>query len=601
MRISRKKHWQFLEDELRAETEAFNKKFSAKASFLLEESEEMYVGQFIKFNEGEMIMKFPNSRNLPRKGEYLYSMILPKNLRDYHKWESKTYSDLFKERYKGTECVCVWTSNSDDSRFSLVGFRKVELEFEKFIEENNGVGIILVFAPQRPPIDYIANLQKIVEDDISPRVSSILDNKYLANEWTPQLIKHANVSGFVKSQLGLVDRMILQGPPGTGKTHMIAGLCKELCEAGHSVLVTTLTNRALMEIAEKSSLRDLLKQGRVGKTNMSIDEYKENKDLVPLKQILPARGYLVLSSYFITSGFAAELSCDSPFDYLIMDEASQAFLVMFAAANKMGKKNLWVGDVHQLSPIVALNEDRVNRCGYTGLINGLRLLAENSTSPIFQLTTVYRFGQRTADYTGLFYNGTLLAKKSPYYTDLASVESLLCKEGGPSLLLTDMPIGDASPSFAIMLVTYVVGRLSKDYKKKDFAILTCMRTTTRSLQRAIIQNVGTLTNVLIDTVARIQGLTTDITIYFIPNTSYIRTLEPHLFNVATSRAKEHTIIIADKYVLDCPTLDVRVRQFLQKLKDEKSIYIPDPDHGLRKSTNVLNYQRSIGDILLFPK
>ena len=167
MRISRKKHWQFLEDELRAETEAFNKKFSAKASFLLEESEEMYVGQFIKFNEGEMIMKFSNSRNLPRKGEYLYSMILPKNLRDYHKWESKTYSDLFKERYKGTECVCVWTSNSDDSRFSLVGFRKVELEFEKFIEENNGVGIILVFAPQRPPIDYIANLQKIVEDDIS--------------------------------------------------------------------------------------------------------------------------------------------------------------------------------------------------------------------------------------------------------------------------------------------------------------------------------------------------------------------------------------------------------------------------------------------------
>ena len=71
MRVSRKNHWQFLEDELRAETEAFNRKFSAKASYLLEESEEMYVGQFIKFNEGEMIMRFPNSRNLPRKGEYL--------------------------------------------------------------------------------------------------------------------------------------------------------------------------------------------------------------------------------------------------------------------------------------------------------------------------------------------------------------------------------------------------------------------------------------------------------------------------------------------------------------------------------------------------
>ena len=101
-----------------------------------------------------------------------------------------------------------------------------------------------------------------------------------------------------------------------------------------------------------------------------------------------------------------------------------------------------------------------------------------------------------------------------------------------------------------------------------------MRTTTRSLQKAIIQKVCSHSNVLIDTVARIQGLTTDITIYFVPNTSYIRTLEPHLFNVATSRAKEHTIIIADKNVLDYPTLKPVVRQYLQRLKAEKSLYIP---------------------------
>ena len=79
---------------------------------------------------------------------------------------------------------------------------------------------------------------------------------------------------------------------------------------------------------------------------------------------------------------------------------------------------------------------------------------------------------------------------------------------------------------------------------------------------------------MIDTVARIQGLTTDITIYFVPNTSYIRTLEPHLFNVATSRAKEHTIIIADKNILDYPTIKPVVRQYLQRLIAEKSLYIP---------------------------
>lgn len=584
MQISRKKHWKFLEDELKAETEAFNKKFSAKALFLLEESEEMYVGQFLKFNEGEMIMRFPNSRNLPRKGEYLYSMILPKELRDYHNWGTKTYSDLFKERYKGTDCVCVWTSNSDDSRFSLVGFRKVELEFQSFIEDNKGTGIILAFAPQRPPIDYIANLQKVVEDETSQKVSLILDNSYQENDWTPQLIKQDNVSNFVKTQLGFIDKMIIQGPPGTGKTSMIAELCNKLCQEGHSILITALTNRALMEIAEKSSLQELLKQGRVGKTNMSIDEHKENKELVPLKQILPSPGHIVLSSYFITSGFAAELSCDSPFDYLIMDEASQALLAMFAAANKLGKKNLWVGDVHQLSPIVELNEDKINRLGYNRLINGLQLLTENSTSPIYQLMTVYRFGQRSADYTGLFYNGTLVAKESPFYSDLPSMDLLLSKKGGPALLLTDMPIGDPFPSFAIMLATYVVGKLLNDNKKKEIAVLTCLKNTTRSLQKAIIQNVGSHTNVLVDTVARTQGLTTDVTLFFVPNTSYIRTLDPHLFNVATSRAKEHTIIIADKNLLEYPTIKPAVRTYLEKLKSERYIYIPARNESRKELT-----------------
>ena len=122
-----------------------------------------------------------------------------------------------------------------------------------------------------------------------------------------------------------------------------------------------------------------------------------------------------------------------------------------------------------------------------------------------------------------------------------------------------------------------------------------MRKTTKAIQKAITQTVGAHKNVLIDTVARVQGLTTDITIFFVPDYSYIRTLEPHLFNVATSRAREHTIIIADKYVLDFSTIDKNVRRYLETLKKEKSIYVPDPDHGFGKTTTTLDYQRSIGE------
>lgn len=255
----------------------------------------------------------------------------------------------------------------------------------------------------------------------------MLDTNYQTKDWKPILIKQNNISRFVYSQMTLTDTMILEGPPGTGKTYMIAEVCARLCAEGHSVLVTALTNRALMEIAEKPAVESLLDEHKIFKTNISMDEIRELERLEPIKSIVPMSGCLVLSTYYITSGYAAELSVEQPFDYVIMDEASQAILPMFAACRKIGKRNLWVGDIHQLSPIAILNSDRIKICGYKHLVEGLKLLADNSTSPIYQLTTTYRFGQRTANYTGIFYNDSLIAKKSSEYNDLPSMCKILSK------------------------------------------------------------------------------------------------------------------------------------------------------------------------------
>ena len=591
MNIDRRKHWQFLEDELKAETEEFKKIYLTTAISLLKTSQDMYVAQFISFKDGEMIMKFPVSRALPRKGDFLVCMVLPPELQDYRNWGDKTYRDLYKLRYNSTECVCVWHSPANDSRYSLVGFSKVSVDFANYIKDTPN--IILAFAPQRPPIDYIMNLQKVVEDRCSKGVSLVLDANYQTKNWEPVLLKQSNVSGYVYSQMELTDTIILEGPPGTGKTYMIAELCARLCAEGYSVLVTALTNRALMEIAEKPAVSLLLDEHKLFKTNISMDEIRELGKLEAMKSIVPMSGCLVLSTYYIASGYAAELSVEHPFDYVIMDEASQAILPMFAASRKIGKKNLWVGDIHQLPPIVALNGDRIKICGYRTLIDGLKLLADNSSSPIYQLTTTYRFSQRAADYTGIFYNGSLVAKESHQFNDLPSLYKILCKDGGPTLVLTDMPSGDNTPQFATYMVSFIVSSILNDSKDKEIAVLTCMKKTTRALQMIIAQKVGTRKNILVDTIARVQGLTTDIAIFFIPDYSYIRTLEPHLFNVATSRAREHTIVIADKYVLDCTTLDIKVRKYLEKLKQDRCIYVPDPNYGLGKTTNILDCHNCI--------
>ena len=66
--IDRLKQQQFIQDELKAQTEAFKQKLETSALDLLLEKSEIFVGMFIKFmDNGEALFKFPVSRALPRK------------------------------------------------------------------------------------------------------------------------------------------------------------------------------------------------------------------------------------------------------------------------------------------------------------------------------------------------------------------------------------------------------------------------------------------------------------------------------------------------------------------------------------------------------
>ena len=376
------------------------------------------------------------------------------------------------------------------------------------------------------------------------------------------------------TQLTLTDTCILQGPPGTGKTTTIAEICHQLCKDGKSVMVTALTNRALMEIALKGALKDEVQAGKVLKTNLTVDEMQECKGLVSLKKISPMPSSLVLSTYFIASSFAKEITSVCPFDYVIMDEASQALLAMFAAAKKIGKVNLWVGDIKQMPPVVSLNSDRIKRSNYMGLVNGLDFITNNTEVPVYQMTETYRLTERAASYTGIFYQNSLVAKNHATVQPINMLGGLMKPEGGPALILTDLRQGDYSPMLAVTLAANIVCETLKEYPKMDIAVLSCMIRTVKALQKAILSKTGTHNNLIIDTVARIQGLTTDITVFVVPNVSYFYTLEKHLFNVATSRSLERTIIIADKNVFNYAPMDYEVREYLERLSKECSVYLP---------------------------
>ena len=583
MKYTRQEHSNFLEEELQAQTKAFNQKLNTSATFLLQEREELFVAQFLTFKDGEMILKFSTKRGLPRKGEYLYCFTVPKELRDFRNWGEKTYGDLVKEKANFTETVCVWQAPSKDKDgnlekdFYIAGFRGVELDFSVNISEAEKM--ILLLGPNKPPFEYIANLQKIVQSNYSENVSLILDQDFLTTNWQPSLLDNNNdISNFILSQLALTDQVVLIGPPGTGKTYQIAEICKRLCGQGKSVLVTSLTNRALIEVIEKPALENMLDEGKVFKTKISTDEAKEFPRLEQTKEVNPQPGNLVLSTFFIASSEAVNLTDKPPFDYVIVDEASQALLAMFGAAKLLWKKNIWIGDTKQLPPVVAINEDKVSKKNYDILVDGLKALSDTSSVPIFQLTETYRLPNRGSDYTGLFYNNSL---KSKAKTDIRlsfpelpnDVNVFFNPQGGSTLIKTDLEVGNKKPKNALEIAKLLVAHLLTVNENLHISVLSNYIDTVKALQKSIYGSIDDPKNLLIETVARIQGLTTDVTIFVIPNSGYNHSLEKRLFNVATSRAKRHTIIISDKNIISSyPHLDEDVKMYLQKLNDEYSFY-----------------------------
>jgi len=585
MIYSRQEHWQFLEEELRAQTESFKLKLDTSALYLLQEREELFVAQFIKFLDGEMILKFSSHRGLPRQGEYLYCFTVPKELRDYRNWGNKTYGDLIKSKANYSEVVSIWQSHSDEKDFSIVGFRGVDLEFAIHIQEAQGM--ILILGPNKPPFEYIANLQKIVVHQSNDAMNNILDQDFHVADWTPSLLENdKNIVDFVLTQSDLQDTMIIQGPAGTGKTYLIAEICERLCMQGKSVLVTALTNRALIEVVEKPALKTLLKEHKIFKTKLSVDESKAHKDIMQIKDISPQPSNLVLSTFYITSGQAAQISAESPFDFVIVDEASQALLGMLAGAKLLGKKNIWIGDTKQLPPVVAISDDKVRRKNYGALVDGLKALSDNASIPIFKLTESYRLTERAATFTGIFYNGSLKSKSKKdirlNFNELfQDVGKYFNPKGGPTLIKTDLPIGDFKPKNALILTTEIVKHLLSLPETLHISVLTYFVETTKALQRQILQTVGYHRNLLIETVSRVQGLTTDVCIYVIPNSSYHRSLEVRLFNVATSRSKRHTLIITDKRIIDRSQIDNEVKKYLLQLNVDYSFYVKfDPDYKM---------------------
>ena len=148
---------------------------------------------------------------------------------------------------------------------------------------------------------------------------------------------------------------------------------------------------------------------------------------------------------------------------------------------------------------------------------------------------------------------------------------------------TDMELGELAAASAMALALAVVASIHKNCKNMEVAVLACMKETVRGLQKILNSNIKK-SNLIVDTVARVQGLTTDICVYVVPNTHYLHSLDPRLFNVATSRARYQTIIIADREILGYTRMDNHVKEYLEELDKDFSFYLPYNNKLLLRSS-----------------
>ena len=581
MKYTRKDYENFLNAELETQVKEYKQVVCTKA-LVLKERGEVFVGRFVKLQpNGIAIFKVRKSDNMPRKNTFWTASFLIGEMGSFKNWGGNSWAELRKS-YQRTysDALCVWIQKSEDSDFCILGIKNLTTEFAQLLETDKP---IIAFGPKDPPLQYLLNLVDIVRDSSCIETQKILDFDENPSQWNPLKIEaKTDFPSLLLRDMEDKNCIVVQGPPGTGKTYRMAQLAARLLAENKSVLVTALTNQALMELAKKDDILPFLEKGKVSKTSLTIDENRELSKLQPIKDNLcnASCGNLSLATFYLASGWAKE-AIDKPFDYVIMDEASQALLPMIAAAVKLGEKVILIGDQKQLAPIIVTNEDIINRFHWSSIMKGFETICYNFPFKSYMLSDTFRLTKRGAESTGIFYNNELRSVSDEQV--IPSNLSELNRQGGPIFIGLDMNIGDKAPINALDSIFHLVNKIITESPKAEIAVLSKFRESVRQLQKHFVlkwtKTKDLPDNIRIETVDRVQGLTVDYCIFFIPNASLRYSLENELFNVATSRAKYNTIIVADNAVLK-ENMSEGVRKYLLKAQEDKFV-----DFGPRTITS----------------
>ncbi|MFN8438247.1 MAG: PIN domain-containing protein [Cytophagales bacterium] len=571
MIINNTKHINLIQDELIYQTNEFEKLLKKQAAKMFVENQ-LYLCRYQGYDEarGNIIVKFDHKIcSAPRKNENLQCFVSSIQDDNVKNWGGLTYENLRTNVATQFECKTVFFTYEKDH--TIVGLSGVKVEDVEKYERN----ALVFLAPTDPPLQYLMNLVDFLKQ-VKPNTNKTLELNIENPTWQPKpLVVDENFVSNIQLDFFENDTIIIQGPPGTGKTYLMALLCEVLLKSDFRILVTALTNRALIELAEKEHLKSSLEQGKVFKSALTADESKNKKikGIQSFKSLNKQQPPLLLTTYYIMSQIATKAVVDEHFDYIIIEEASQAFLSTIALARKLGKKCIIIGDIKQLETIFHKEYAPEDTNNYHWMICGLKAISfylPNAKQYI--LTNSYRLTENSIKGTNLFYGDVLKSKsdiKLPLdFSNFPNLKKYLNNYGGASLVRFKLPEGRLPSLECSDFIVKQIDQIKQFNNKAEIAVLAFHKDTIRFLQKEIYSKCVNTENILVETIDRIQGLTTDFCIFFVPIESVPFSLQANRFNVATSRAKLCTLIVSDENIASFYSLiDNNVNRYMLSLND----------------------------------
>ena len=566
-KLSKENQIKFYQEEIKKIIDDYKSYLDSKCIDLINKVE-LFIGNFeyVDTNRNQVVFSFDKDKLPKTKIPLTASKPVSSDIlgSDFKSITYNAYRNKFVKGY--TECYGVYYQELN-GKYN-VGFSNFDIEFLNSLS----IGDKIVFGISDPPLKYYFNLIQITKNEVkSKMVDDVILGYYHLNDFNPVHIDDSlELIEKYKTNLHSQDTIIIQGPPGTGKTFFISRLLSLLSTEKKSVLVATLANRSLIELAKKYFEIKEAKKGVVFKSNLTLEETKEVKDLKPIpKDFLPAESNILLTTFYKMTGVAAENITKPIYDYVILEEASQCFLGTIAAAKLLGKKIILVGDPLQLPPIV-------NQENPSNISQDIDLMQESFTfyastidCPKFRLTTTYRFSANACFQTNTFYENSLKSKSDIQKGDsiLSGLPSFYNREGGCSLHYYE----STNLKGLYDLLYNQINSLLQVNPNFEIAILSSTKKGVKLLRDNLLFKFKDYQNqILINTVDSVQGLTIDFCFYFaFSDGSPAFSFKLNRFNVATSRARYCTLILLDDVYKIIPPYKGQVAEFISKCNLEK--------------------------------